>query len=460
MNVVVFLGPTMSRQEARTILPDAMYLPPASQSDILSVVDQVKPAAVLLIDGVFTQSLSVWHKEILYALEQGVAVYGASSMGALRAAETAVFGAVGVGSIFEDYVAGVLTDDDEVAVAHASGDWDYRVLSDAMVNIRATLRQARDRGLLEDAQHDQLIALAKARFFPERAYRQLLDDAAAAGLGSEVLEPLEEFIASSAVDQKRLDAIALLTHIRDQGITPPPAVTTTRSHPFLAQYHRDRLVQRQGGRISLSDISSYAALHLPDFAEVNEHALHGGLVDVLGELLRVEITQQDVASEIDRLRAQLRLRTDDEMTAWRADNDLNEQDFSDLLNRLARRRKLRDWLISRKYLERTTQEILEELRLRGRYPATADAAVLQQELLVSAHPDFELRGDDASVRDLVKEHARHTGWRPTVPLDVWAFENGFKDVSDVRYELVRAKLARSASARVLDSLLGDAADDN
>jgi hypothetical protein len=460
MNLVVFLGPTMPVEEARTILPDALFLPPAKQSDILSIVDQVGPDAVLLIDGVFTQSLSVWHKEILYALEQGVAVYGASSMGALRAAETAVFGAVGVGEIFEAYVSGELTDDDEVAVAHASGEWDHRVLSDAMVNIRATLRKARDEGLIDEAQHDRLVELAKARFFPERAYQQLLDDAEADGFGADVLERLRAFVTTSAVDQKRLDALALLTHIRDQGVTPPPEITTTRSHPFLAQYHRDRLVERNGVQIPLSDISSYAALHLADFPQVNEHALHAALVDVLGELLRVQVTQQDVDAEISRLRAEFRLRSDDDLAAWRSDNDINQQDFTDLMRRLATRRKLREWLISRKYLERTTQEILDELRVRGRYPATADAAVFQQEVLMAAHPDFEHRGDDSALLDLVKQHARHTGWRPTVPLDVWAFENGFKDVSDVRYELVRAKLARRASTRALESLLTAASDDD
>ena len=74
---------------------------------------------------------------------------------------------------------------------------------------------------------------------------------------------------------------------------------------------------------------------------------------------------------------------------------------------------------------------------------------------MAAHPDFEYRGDDASLMDLVKDHNRQTGWRPTVALDSWAFENGFKDVFDVRYELVRAKLARQASASAMDSLLGD-----
>lgn len=454
MNVVVYLGPTMPVADAQEILPEATFLPPAAQSDILSIVDQARPDAVLLIDGVFTQALSVWHKEILYALEQGVAVYGSSSMGALRVAETAAFGATGVGRIFEGYLSGELTDDDEVAVVHATSEWGYRALSDAMVNIRATLAAARDTGVIKADTHDRLVALAKNRFYPERSFPQLLDDATAAGLDPATVAGLRDFVRTNAIDQKREDAVALLTHIRDNGVTPPPEVEVMRSHPFEALYHRDRRVERNGTQVPLSDVSSYAALHLPDFRDVNEHALHAALVDVLAELLHVEVANDEIEAERGRFRADRRLRSDDDEDEWRAANDLTESQFTDLLARQATRRRLRDWYVSRKYLERTTQEVLDELRLRGRYPAVADATAHQQEVLAAAHPDFEFRGDDADLLELIRDQARETHWRPTVGLDVWAFESGFKDVSDVRYELVRAKLARRATAAALESLTG------
>lgn len=46
---------------------------------------------------------AVWHKELLYTLQEGVEVCGASSMGALRAAELESFGMLGVGVIFQAY---------------------------------------------------------------------------------------------------------------------------------------------------------------------------------------------------------------------------------------------------------------------------------------------------------------------------------------------------------------------
>ena len=85
---------------------------------------------------------AVWHKEILPALDEGIAVFGAASMGALRAAELDAFGMIGVGDIYAGYRDGVLEDDDDVAIAHATAEEGFRELSDAMVNIRATARAA------------------------------------------------------------------------------------------------------------------------------------------------------------------------------------------------------------------------------------------------------------------------------------------------------------------------------
>jgi hypothetical protein len=449
MTIVVYLGPTMPASEARQILPDAVFRPPAAQSDILSDVDELAPAGILLIDGVFTQQLSVWHKEILYALERGVAVYGASSMGALRVAETAAFGSRGFGKIYDDYASGVLTDDDEVAVMHADAEVEFKSLSDAMVNIRETMRRALESRVVDQVQHDALIALAKGRFFPERSYAAMLYDAQEQGVPADVLADLRAFVRTRAVDQKREDAIALLTHVAEHGVEPPGPAQVTRSHPFQAMYHRDRRVRRGGTSLALADIGAYAALNLPDFGALNEHALHASLVDILGEMLKVEPDEAAVADELQRFRAERRLATDEDLAEWRRTNDLNDEDFDDLVRRLATRRALRDWYISRKYLERTTQDVLDELRLRGRYPAVADATGAQQRMLDSAHPDLTFRGDDTELVELVRGQVRETGWRPTVSLDVWAFENGFKDAYDVRFELVRAKLAREAMAAAM-----------
>src|SRR6185503_6037302 len=125
LKAVIFLGPSLPLDEAREIL-DAVYLPPAQQCDLLTATVNEKPDVIGLIDGMFLQSLSVWHKEILFALDQGILIYGSSSMGALRAAETSSFGMVGIGEIYRMYASGELIDDDEVALAHAPADQQYK----------------------------------------------------------------------------------------------------------------------------------------------------------------------------------------------------------------------------------------------------------------------------------------------------------------------------------------------
>ena len=140
--IVVFLGPTLGTEVAETLLP-ARYLPPVSCGDILRSL-RLRPRVIAIIDGLFESTAAVWHKEILLAMAEGITVFGASSMGALRAAELAPFGMIGVGRIFEAYRDGVCTDDDEVAVLHSAAG-QYCAVSEPMVNIRATLARAVDK---------------------------------------------------------------------------------------------------------------------------------------------------------------------------------------------------------------------------------------------------------------------------------------------------------------------------
>ena len=74
------------------------------------------PDIIGIIDGVFHQSSAVGHKEILNAIKKGIKVYGASSMGALRASELDVLGMTGIGYVYNQYASGEVDSDDDVAV--------------------------------------------------------------------------------------------------------------------------------------------------------------------------------------------------------------------------------------------------------------------------------------------------------------------------------------------------------
>jgi hypothetical protein len=232
---VVFLGPTLSTEIARRIC-DAVFLPPAKRGDIAAAVERFRPRTIALIDGYFEQVPAVWHKEILFALAQGIAVAGAASMGALRAAELRAFGMHGVGRIFEAYAAGRFApftdpfeDDDEVAVVHAPIELGYAA-SDAMVDIRATLAAAADSNVIGADDAQAIAGIAKALFYKDRRYAAVLEAAAAGGIEAKTLAALGAWLTRGRVAQKQLDAEALLRRLAQGGLAAsPPAFRFERT---------------------------------------------------------------------------------------------------------------------------------------------------------------------------------------------------------------------------------------
>ena len=220
----VFVGPTLPAGEVAARLPGARVVPPVAVGDVLALVRRrgARPQAIAIIDGAFERMAAVWHKEILLALERGVAVWGAASMGALRAAELAAFGMRGVGGIYRDFAAGRLIADDEVAVAHLPAEYGYQATSEALVNLRhgiaaAPMLGARTRGAL--------VELARARFYRERSWDQLIADARAAGLPRRQIDGLA---AWPKPDRKAADARLLLRRLAER---PTSATSATSPLP-------------------------------------------------------------------------------------------------------------------------------------------------------------------------------------------------------------------------------------
>lgn len=214
VSIVVFVGPTISEVEGRRAAPALAldWRPPAAHGD-LYLAARERPWGIGLIDGYFDRVGAVWHKEILWALSHGVHVFGAASLGALRAAECAMFGMVGVGEVFEAFAAGDLTDDDEVAVVHGPASSGYAKGSEAMVDLRWTLRAAVGQRIVSAETAAALGAFAKSLHYPERGYPLLLKKGARAGLPRPELDALAAWLPSGKVDQKQRDALALLAHI-------------------------------------------------------------------------------------------------------------------------------------------------------------------------------------------------------------------------------------------------------
>jgi len=174
--VIVFLGPSLAASEARAIAPCKVW-PPARQGDIWRALDK-RPRAIALIDGVFESQPSVWHHEILDALDAGVPVFGGASMGALRAAELHGRGMVGVGRIFRWYRDGELIDDADVALLHAGAEHGFRALTVPQVNVRWAAEEAVRARVLRRTEARRLVQASARIFYQQRTWPLVLEDAA------------------------------------------------------------------------------------------------------------------------------------------------------------------------------------------------------------------------------------------------------------------------------------------
>jgi hypothetical protein len=213
MSAIIFAGPSLPPKLRPAADPSLEWRPPVRQGELYQAA-LARPSIIGVIDGYFEVVPTVWHKEILWAMAEGIHVYGAASAGALRAAELDSFGMQGIGRVYEDFRDGVLQDDDEVAVLHGPEELGYPPITEAMVNIRATLDEAARSGIIAHALAASLTDIAKRLFYKGRCYEAMMQLAAAAGLPEAALQDFADWLPDGRIDQKRLDAAAMLTAIR------------------------------------------------------------------------------------------------------------------------------------------------------------------------------------------------------------------------------------------------------
>ena len=371
MSTVVFLGPTLSRRDAEAVLP-ATYLPPVRQGEVYRVVRDAAPRAIGIIDGGFLDVASVWHREILWALSQGVHVFGAASMGALRAAELDGFGMRGVGRIYAAYRDGcwpgydeAFEDDDEVAVIHAPPEAGGLPLSDAMVDLRDTLLSAEAAGIIDRPSRDALTHAMKRLHFADRTFARLADAAGDAAVA--------RWPTANQVRRKRLDAIAMLEAMRVFLAEDPP--------PFQAAFRFERaLVWEQ----------FVAAADAPDDIEASVLAElrldFKAWRDVQRAALgRLHASQPvDPAAQrrvLDRFRRQRGLWRRADLDAWLTANAL---DATRLERLLCREAALEAEAASRAATLRFA--MLDHLRLSGRFSELLHEVRAKQAALTDAPP--------------------------------------------------------------------------
>jgi hypothetical protein len=412
--MVAFTGPTLESEALHDALgiqaAACRILGPAQQGDVVRAC-RLGAGIILLIDGYFQSVPAVWHKEILWALSRGVHVVGAASMGALRAAELQTFGMIGIGSIFESFRDGTLDRDDEVAVAHCAAEYGYRSISEALVNVRATVSAAESAGVLSAAEAATVVQRTAAMYYPDRNWSAILGETRTA-LGENVADKFKEFLrASGRVDQKRADALALVDYVRplDGMLGRPPQVTFTLQHTVWfdklhraagefvpveaptygaapADARRPPTVADAEIGTALSDVTDELRL-----ARRYRHILRTALLRRLAtdeaERLGVQLGCEEIARHANDVCRDLGIPDQAQFEQWLVQNGLTLARFNTLVET-----ELRSSIVLSDVHRAVQADLADVLRMAGMWPAVSQRAARKVELLKKAglvDPGFE-----------------------------------------------------------------------
>jgi hypothetical protein len=384
VSVYVFTGPTISWAEASRVL-EAVYLPPAGEGDVYRVALK-RPQAIGIIDGYFQSTSAVRHKEILWAMSRGIHVFGSASMGALRAAELAAFGMDGVGTIFESYRDGILEDDDEVAIVHGPAEVGFRSRSEALVDIRQTLRKAEQVGIISKELRTALERIGKELFFPDRNYRVLLRCAFERGLAEADLQRFRQWLPKGRVNQKREDALTMLRLIRrrlSEGLKPK-TISYFFEHTAMWEF-----ASRQWGDLRFDSDAQPCTVDLEvmldelrlEGEQYKQHsvaALERFFAVRESESVGMTVSKRRRRETERTFRQEHSLTNDAHLEEWMKENGLTRSEFDTLMIDEARR----NWAYKRNQFI-SISCLPEQLRLSGEYPRLMARAETKGRLLQS-----------------------------------------------------------------------------
>lgn len=443
--ILVYLGPSLELEKAKKILPDALYRPPARQGDIVSDVINLNPAIVILIDGEFRQNLSPWHKEIVYALQHpGVkAIYGAASIGALRAVELSFLGMIGIGQIYEWYRDGITEDDAEVALSYGrrvrlkDGDPAYATLTVPLVNIRAGVehyrREFADTPSVIEAV-DQFLKVMQATHYSVRT-PALCDEIWAGALG----------VSFPCIPQKELDAIEALSNFWNY--LPEPKVKPTPqhlSHAFHALYDRDRRIPIGGQEVPQQHIDSYVILHNPEYERICWDSANQELALMLCNLLYVTVDLSEVEMESHRFQQRCGVKTMEDFKRMLESNGWTRGEFDRLVIQNARIRKLQHSLSSSKHSQRNTCAILDYLRTHQGFDYWAiKAAQKEAQIERQGIDDWQL-DLEVSAWKLLNDQFEAEGLELNSSEEAYLLETGFNNKRELAVALGRLAAAKES----------------
>lgn len=194
LKTIVFVETSLAHAEAINFLPNAFYMPSIKKGDVIKAI-KMGYKRIVIIDGHFGWTPSIWHKEIMMALDYKIEVFGAASMGAIRAAELDMYGMKGIGTVYSMYKNEDIDGDDEVAIVVSPYTGQKTI---PLINIRITLQN------LKFKSKKNIFSKIKNIFYAERTWGKIEQN---------IPKNAYDLIRTHYIDIKKEDAIALLNLI-------------------------------------------------------------------------------------------------------------------------------------------------------------------------------------------------------------------------------------------------------
>lgn len=456
MNCVIFTGPTLSAEAAKNIV-EATYLPPAKQGDIMAAIFTHHPDVIGIVDVCNDDALPVWHKEILFALENGILVYGSGGIGALRAIETERFGMIGVGAIFQRLKSQFVSSDDAVMSVYEEREGTFRRLSEPLVNIEATFESAVQAGIIDQAFSARLMQHCHALYYKDRNFASIFHDAEQQGASQEQIDALRAYCAQHYRDLQKEDALLLLDAIKtakpERAESRYRKIIDPQDNVFLhVLKYRDREVCHQNNRAPLYAVADYIAVHHPEMDELMVRAKNRFLVGYLANLLRVEATDEEIERETQAFMTRYGLRDEQAFEEWLRQNDLIVEEFSRLMKENARMHKLHKALRIQLKQKKFTGILLDELILTNSYAAWAERACSNEQRSTDHQDEFVEEFQHRTLAECIKTAlpGRNLAWR-SMFMDVVS-EAGFTPES-LKATLIKAKLEDEALEKMAQRMM-------
>jgi hypothetical protein len=311
---------------------------------------------------------------------------------------------IGVGSIFEAYRDGLLQNDDEVAVTHLDGTHGYRPTSEAMVNIRSTLRAAVAAGIISTGTRISIEGMAQNLFYPERIYPALLRMAENQGLPPDEVAALRNWLPGGRVDVKRLDALAMLVAMRN---SVEAEAALSANYDFQHTVYWDRFLystlrSRSGSYDAAANVLTTIVEELTVDPKRYLRVWRGALIRyfALNECARSGMapTPEMIEWSSAEFRQKMGLHDPIPFARWLQTNGLNEEEFGQLMAEEIQIALALPLLKGNMLLH-----LANHLRITGEYEALVQRAAQKQAALMAAGFTPDHLSDGSAPQDTLLE---------------------------------------------------------